>query len=54
MTRRISPFATEILFGAWNGRHVRTQPPAPEDRPVERRTRRSGWFTALRNRPPLV
>jgi hypothetical protein len=53
MTRRISSSATDLLFVPWNGRAMRDTPPAHGDSPPERKTRRSGWFTAMRQRTPL-
>ena len=54
MTRRISPSATDLLFVPWDGRALHSTPPAQVDRPPERKTRRSGWFVALRQRPPVT
>jgi hypothetical protein len=53
MTRRISPSATDLLFVPRDGRALHSTPPAYDDRPPERKTRRAGWFTALRQRSPL-
>ncbi len=55
MTHRISPLAIDLLFlAARRGRDARTDRPAPDDRPPERKARRARWFAGLRNRPPLV
>ncbi|MDI3336457.1 hypothetical protein QKW60_08575 [Defluviimonas aestuarii] len=53
MTRRITSSATHLLFVPWDGRTIRDTPPVQGEMPPERKSRRSGWFTAMRRRTPL-
>lgn len=54
MTRRITSSAIDLLFVPWDGRALHATPTDPGERPPERRTRRSAWFTALRRRTSLT
>lgn len=54
MTHRISPISADLLFPSSRERGARIDRPVPKEPPHERKTRRAGWFAALRHRPPLA